>query len=62
VKKVKISKTERKLKYLRSLLERRSREIEGIRDRADFEIEKVRRRNRYTEFQIASIEKGEWPL
>jgi dynactin complex subunit len=59
---VKMSKVDKKIKHLEGLLERRQREITAIQRRADEEIAKVKRRNAFTNFQIDSLRKGEWPL
>lgn len=62
MKKVKMSKSERKIRDLERLLVRRKREIEKCNKASQEEVSRIERKNRFTQFQIDSIKKGEWPL
>jgi len=61
-KKVRMTKVERKVHDLERLLARRKREIEKLNKLWQEDISRVERKNRFTQFQIDSIRKGEWPL
>lgn len=62
MKKPKMTKAERKLHLLGQLLKRREREIAQCNKQWQEEINRIQRKNRFTQFQIDSIKKGEWPL
>jgi hypothetical protein len=60
--KAKQSKAEKKIKQLQKLIERREREMARLNSMWQEDIARVKRKIKFTQFQIASIEKGEWPL
>ena len=62
VKKVRMTKQERKIHDLKRLVERREREIAKLNKQWQEDIARVERKNKFTRFQIESIQKGEWPL
>lgn len=62
MKKAKLSKADKKIHDLTKLLERRKREIERCNKSWQEEVARIERKNRFTQFQIDSIKKGEWPL